>query len=105
MASVAANAALRTPRSLRVIALPLTRAPHQFTYYHFVNPPSTISKNANSLVNRAVVKALDVWAGFGKAQEGSWKVCRLMLFPPPSPSGRKILCACILCCVCMCGSY
>ena len=81
MASVAANAALRTPRSLRVIALPLTRAPHQLTYYHFVNPPSTISKNANSLVNRTITKALDVWAGFGKAEEGSWKVRRPVLFP------------------------
>ena len=105
MASVAANAALRTPRSLRVIALPLTRAPHQLTYYHFVNPPSGASKNANSLVNRAVTKALDVWAGFGKAEEGSWKVRRPVPSSPPSPSGYKILCTCILCCVCMCGSY
>ena len=96
MASIAANAALRTPRSLRVIALPLTRAPHQLTYYHFVNPPSTVSKNANSLVNRAISKALDVWAGFGKAEERSWKVRRLLLFPPPSPRGCKTLCTRIL---------
>ncbi|RPD58008.1 hypothetical protein L226DRAFT_615005 [Lentinus tigrinus ALCF2SS1-7] len=73
MTSAAATVALRVPRSLRIIALPLTRAPHHFTYYHFVNPPAEGGKNADSLTNRAVAKALDVWAGFGKADEGSWK--------------------------------
>ncbi|TFK83217.1 hypothetical protein K466DRAFT_498883 [Polyporus arcularius HHB13444] len=67
----AANIAVRSSRSLRIIALPLTRAPHNLTYYHFVTPPEI--KTSNSWVNRATAKALAVWNGFGKAEEGSWK--------------------------------
>ncbi|KAI0712858.1 mitochondrial K+-H+ exchange-related-domain-containing protein [Cerioporus squamosus] len=67
----ATNVAVRGSRSLRIIALPLTRAPHNLTYYHFVTPPET--KKSTSWTNRATAKASDIWAGFGKAAEGSWK--------------------------------
>jgi hypothetical protein len=79
-------------RSMRIIALPLTRprrtavlvkpmnAPrnkHQpadavLTYYHF----QVTQKHAmtGGLVNWATGKAANIWANFGKAAQGSWKV-------------------------------
>ncbi|RPD77336.1 hypothetical protein L226DRAFT_532145 [Lentinus tigrinus ALCF2SS1-7] len=74
----AANIARSVTRSLRIIALPLT--PHcnvkgkpveHLTYYHFVTPPD--SKKSSSWINWAVVKSSDLWAGLGKAKEGTWK--------------------------------
>ncbi|KAI0769812.1 mitochondrial K+-H+ exchange-related-domain-containing protein [Fomes fomentarius] len=72
------NIARTATRSMRIIALPLT--PHRqvngkpvehLTYYHFVTPPD--SKNPNSWAKWAVAKASDLWAGLGKAPEGTWK--------------------------------
>ncbi len=77
------NIARTATRSMRIIALPLT--PHRqvngkpvehLTYYHFVTPPD--SKNANSWAQWPVAKASDVWAGLGKAPEGTWKVSTVL---------------------------
>lgn len=64
---------------MRIIALPLT--PHcklvngkpveHLTYYHFVTPPE--DKKKTSWTKWAVVKSSQLWAGLGKAPEGSWK--------------------------------
>ena len=71
----------RAMRTMRIIALPLAPAapsasasavPEHLTYYHFVT--STDSKKSASWLNWAVAKASDLWAGLGKAEEGTWKV-------------------------------
>ena len=69
-------------RSMRIVALPLTApcrpgvggrpAAEHLTYYHFLTPPDT--RGANSWHKWAIAKASDLWAGLGKAPEGSWKV-------------------------------
>ncbi|CAL1712492.1 unnamed protein product [Somion occarium] len=66
-------------RSMRIIALPLTRATRapngthtHLTYYHFVTPKPKDEKR-QGWANWATSKATDLWAGFGKAPEGSWK--------------------------------
>ncbi len=76
----AANFARNATRSLRIIALPLApprnvngKALEQLTYYHFVT--QTDSKKSNGWTKWAVAKASDAWAGLGKAEEGTWKVC------------------------------
>ena len=75
----AAHIARGATRSMRIIALPLT--PHcnlkgkpieHLTYYHFVT--SADGKKSSSWLNWAVAKASDLWAGLGKAEEGTWKV-------------------------------
>ncbi|KAI0357350.1 hypothetical protein OH77DRAFT_1588272 [Trametes cingulata] len=66
-------------RSMRIIALPLTppskpingKAPEHLTYYHFITPPE--STNKSSWSKWAIAKASDLWAGLGKAPEGTWK--------------------------------
>jgi hypothetical protein len=98
---------------MRIIALPLTRAailPHTstntggisdpaLTFYHFQLrlPPDSdaIARNERkkqgrikTLVKWVSTKALDTWAGFGKAPEGNWKVCSICL-PLLRPLGRK----------------
>lgn len=65
-------------RSMRIIALPLTtasRSPNHehLTYYHFVTPPPKQDRGKDW--SRWIgVKATEIWAGFGKAPEGTWKV-------------------------------
>ena len=64
-------------RSMRIIVLPLTTASRSpthehLTYYHFVTPPrDDKGKDWSRWIG---VKAAEIWAGFGKAPEGSWKV-------------------------------
>lgn len=62
---------------MRIIALPLTatssHATGRFTYYHFQMPPPQTVKEKN-LVQKAASKASSLWANFGKAEDGSWKV-------------------------------
>jgi len=69
---------LRLPkRSMRIIALPLTtasrNATHEhLTYYHFVLPRGK-DENQNSWSHWVSSKATELWAGFGRADEGTWK--------------------------------
>jgi len=84
--------------SMRIVAFPLTRhvvggmkKPHALslaptdtsdgggdtplTYYHFEitsRPPRR--EGGGGVVNTLMRKAGDIWAGFGKAPEGTWKV-------------------------------
>jgi len=67
---------------MRIIALPLTSAvrgpghtvePSPLVYYHFQMPPKTETRRGG-WVDWATGKAASVWAQFGKAPEGSWKV-------------------------------
>lgn len=77
-------------RSMRIISLPLAKirahpdsesasSPNSLlVYYHF----SLTSSNAdeknltwlNKMLHALTTKAAEMWAGFGKAPEGSWKV-------------------------------
>ena len=65
---------------MRIIALPLTppakmgngKTAEHLTYYHFVTPPDNLKTTSWS--KWVVAKASDLWAGFGKAPEGHWKV-------------------------------
>ncbi|KAJ8501995.1 hypothetical protein ONZ45_g11947 [Pleurotus djamor] len=86
--------ASQATRPIRIIALPLTRATPipsgsatirpQLTYYHFqiTTPPSTSKEYsqarkwapAGGWVRWASGKAANIWDGFGKAREGSWKL-------------------------------
>ncbi|KAG0704260.1 mitochondrial K+-H+ exchange-related-domain-containing protein [Suillus ampliporus] len=82
-------------RTMRIIALPLARPkippdhglrPHavfnpnrMLIYYHFdLSQGNSINRQDQSAIKRAVkwtsTKAADLWAGFGKAPEGSWKL-------------------------------
>ena len=69
-----------TKKSLRILALPLvsvsktpgTSSSH-LTYYHFTTPPPH-PERTKTWTNWATDKAADLWAGFGKAKEGTWKV-------------------------------
>lgn len=68
-------------RSLKIVALPLTTTPRtpgasscgHLTYYHFFTPPPE-NENKRGPVKWVTTKTLDLWAGFGTAPEGSWKV-------------------------------
>lgn len=65
-------------RSMRIIALPLTTAstsPKQerLIYYHFVTPPPKDDRGKD-WSRWLGVKAAEIWAGFGRAPEGNWKV-------------------------------
>ncbi|KAH8114328.1 mitochondrial K+-H+ exchange-related-domain-containing protein [Phellopilus nigrolimitatus] len=71
-----------TPRSLarltrmRILALPLTAEAStsgQHTYYHFQTPAPVETNGKPSLLKKVTGKAAELWAGFGKAPEGSWK--------------------------------
>lgn len=70
--------ALARKRTFRIVALPLTtasRTPNsdpQLTYYHFATP-SPEDATQNSWMNWATRKSSELWAGFGKAKEGTWK--------------------------------
>ncbi|KAI0784780.1 mitochondrial K+-H+ exchange-related-domain-containing protein [Abortiporus biennis] len=70
---------LRLPkRSMRIIALPLTTASRtgthdHLTYYHFVTPRPKEEKGKTNWSKWAAQKAAEIWAGFGKADEGHWK--------------------------------
>lgn len=92
----------KTMRSMRIIALPLTRpgglgktkpaiaktgkSDPTLTYYHFqLTSPHDPNADAGDkdqgrlkkLAKWASTKAAETWAGFGKAPEGNWKVCVL----------------------------
>ncbi|THH08889.1 hypothetical protein EW145_g2396 [Phellinidium pouzarii] len=62
---------------MRIIALPLTSESSSLnghhTYYNFQTPPPVELNGKPSLLKRATGKASELWAGFGKAPEGSWK--------------------------------
>jgi len=93
-------------RTMRIIALPLARPkippdpglkPHavfnpnrMLIYYHFdLSQGDAVNKDDQSAIKRTVkwvsTKAADLWAGFGKAPEGSWKASLLpgIHLPPP----------------------
>jgi hypothetical protein len=82
-------------RTMRIIALPLARPkippdqglkPHavfnpnrMLIFYHFdLSQGNNVKSQDQSSIKRAVkwasTKAADLWAGFGKAPEGSWKL-------------------------------
>lgn len=72
----------KTRLPMRIIALPLTSAvrgpghtvePSPLVYYHFQMPPK-IENRRGGWVDWVTGKAASVWAQFGKAPEGSWKV-------------------------------
>ncbi|PIL22968.1 hypothetical protein GSI_15665 [Ganoderma sinense ZZ0214-1] len=75
----ATHVARSATRSMRIIALPL--APHtnpvngkpaeHLTYYHFVTPPE--DKKKASWTKWVVTKSSELWAGLGRAPQGSWK--------------------------------
>jgi hypothetical protein len=82
-------------RSMRIIALPLTRRSTSYaqlpgskssllTYYHFqIN--NSGKKLEGGVARWATTKASNIWASFGKAEEGSWKVsswCSSTLLEP-----------------------
>jgi hypothetical protein len=73
--------ASKVVRPIRIIALPLTRPTPKsngLTYYQFQlkarqdtgKPKGRVGK----LLTTAQTKAADTWSGFGKANEGTWKV-------------------------------
>ena len=72
-----ATKVLRQAGRMRIIAIPLTSGASSSganTYYHFQTPPSVKGKESPNLFKKATEKAAELWAGFGKAPEGSWKV-------------------------------
>ncbi|OCH88456.1 hypothetical protein OBBRIDRAFT_795226 [Obba rivulosa] len=67
---------------MRIIVLPLAPATasasgsavrEQLTYYHFVIPPDSSKQKRNTLGKWVTTKSADLWAGLGKAPEGTWK--------------------------------
>jgi hypothetical protein len=77
----------KTRLPMRIIALPLTSSlrgpghtekPSPLVYYHFQTPPKAENRR-RGLVDWATGKAASIWAQFGKAPEGSWKVCNCRL--------------------------
>jgi hypothetical protein len=83
LSSRAMSAPAKVSRTLRIIALPLTRATRThgaLTYYQFVTPPPPPEEAKNpGLIKWGTNKAASVWAGFGKAPEGNWKVALICL--------------------------
>ena len=78
----------RAQHTLRIFALPLSKQSATSitatgkaravlnTYYHFVTtPPSEVEQGNPSLISRATEKATNMWADWGKAEPGTWKVC------------------------------
>ena len=62
---------------MRILALPLTSGASStglHTYYHFQTPPPPSSEAQPSILKTAMGKAASIWADFGKAPEGTWKV-------------------------------
>ncbi|KIJ62596.1 hypothetical protein HYDPIDRAFT_114247 [Hydnomerulius pinastri MD-312] len=84
----------KATRSMRIIALPLAKARNppdsklkpnavfntnrMLIYYHFniLTPHGTVDDHswAKILLKKVSTKAADIWANFGKAPEGSWKL-------------------------------
>jgi hypothetical protein len=78
----------RAKHSLRIFALPLSKQSVASTtigtgkgravlntYYHFVTASSPEVDQGNpSLISRATDKATSIWADWGKAAPGTWKV-------------------------------
>lgn len=78
----------RTQRTLRIFALPLSKQSVAGTttgsgkaktvlntYFHFVtSSPSEVEQGNPSLISRVTEKVTNMWAGWGKAKPGSWKV-------------------------------
>ena len=78
----------KAQQSLRIFALPLSKQGVAGTtgagkartvlntYYHFVTaPPSEVEQGKDpSLISRATEKATGIWADWGKAKPGTWKV-------------------------------
>ena len=77
----------RAQHSLRIFALPLSKQSAAGTtatgkaravlntYYHFVTAsPSEVGQGSPSLISRATEKATNMWADWGKAEPGTWKV-------------------------------
>lgn len=65
-------------RSLRILALPLISASKtpetvHLMYYHFATSPPRANKG-KTWAQWAPDKAAGLWADFGKAEEGTWKV-------------------------------
>ena len=70
---------------MRILALPLTShasSSGRHIYYHFQTPPraGASTNQKPGLVKMATAKAAEMWAGFGKAPEGSWKVSSILFF-------------------------
>ncbi|KAF9646219.1 hypothetical protein BDM02DRAFT_3100221 [Thelephora ganbajun] len=75
-------------RSLRIFALPLSRQSVTGTstgtgkaravlntYYHFVTSlPSDVDQGNPSLISRATDKVASIWANWGKAKPGTWRI-------------------------------
>ena len=76
----------RAKHSLRIFALPLSKQGvtggttgtgkgRLNTYYHFVtSSPSEADQGNPSLISRVTDKATGIWADWGKAAPGTWKV-------------------------------
>lgn len=69
-------------RSMRIIAIPLTRKPKRelhapaLTYYHFITEGSAQENQPKASWARwATSKAAGMWADMGNAPQRSWKVC------------------------------
>ncbi|KAI0693232.1 mitochondrial K+-H+ exchange-related-domain-containing protein [Cytidiella melzeri] len=70
-----------TKKSMRILALPLvtaskapgTSSSGPLSYYHFATPPVHKEGNTKSWPEWATDKASGLWAGLGKAKEGSWQ--------------------------------
>ena len=65
------------PNRMRIIALPLTSRSSStglHTFYHFQTPLENSSKGGSNILKRVIGKVSEVWTGFGKAEEGSWRV-------------------------------
>jgi len=71
-----ASKVIKHVNRMRIIAIPLTSGASSSgtnTYYHFQTAPKDKKKENPNLLKKAMGKAADLWAGFGKAPEGSWK--------------------------------
>ncbi|KDQ62671.1 hypothetical protein JAAARDRAFT_467692 [Jaapia argillacea MUCL 33604] len=68
----------KVTRSLRIVALPLTSRPppkhvDPLVYYAFRTPPPPRDDANPGIAKKVTNKVSSLWAGFGKAPEGSWK--------------------------------
>ena len=86
-------------RSMRILALPLvspSKTPAaassvHLTYYHFSTPPPRIDKG-RTWTTWVSDKAAGVWADFGKAPEGTWKVLVKFTVFTPRMSVSVVIC-------------
>ncbi|TFK52229.1 hypothetical protein OE88DRAFT_1657365 [Heliocybe sulcata] len=80
MSVASKDAVVKAARALRIVALPLTRRPiskadtSPLIYYHFQTPPKDKTAVKPTLLHRATDKIGSLWAGFGKAPEGNWRL-------------------------------